>query len=439
MQVKKYQASSIVDALNQVKEELGPEAIILNTQESKTRIGSPQFTIVAAVSEHHYKKKQLADKQLGETYTDKFNKKSAHQQKQIIDRVFEKTEQKFNAKRVTKTPYIDIGDGESQAQALVTSPTTSGDSTRVRDAVRDAFKTSLQTDIFEKFKKNPPEEPGIQIIQPSQKYSSAIQSILAKLKACGVSEEILQEKAYQAMRKLGRDAGKAKVDSWFAKWIMQEIKVVEPNDFQGVEIFVGPNGSGKTTSLVKIATEYVINQKQSVAVISTDVSKVGATEQIKTYCRILNIPMQIIKSPDELDDAVRAYENYDHILVDTPGISLGNMAELDFVRSLTSNVQSRPTRVHLVLTALTKAEDIGSIIKRFRVSRFADVIVTNIDQTTQHGIFLNILRKEPVQFHSYGVGTDIVDGFEWATRERVLDLIFKLTKMNGERSHGNIL
>ena len=157
------------------------------------------------------------------------------------------------------------------------------------------------------------------------------------------------------------------------------------------------------------------------------------------YSRILNIPVFIASSMADLQMKVHQLDGYDSILIDTPGISLANMEEVDFVRNLAALDTSKEKRIHLVISALTKSSDLGSILKRFRVAQFDDIVVSNIDQTTQHGILINIQDKIDAPFHSFGIGADIVDGFEFATKERVLDLIFKLTKMNGEKAHGDTI
>ena len=126
MQVKKYEASSILEALQLVKKDLGPDAIILSSQETKKSLpGAKKFTVVAAVSEHHLKKKELAEKKLGEIFETKVTHQSANKQKLFIDSIYGDLERKQQKKefKITQTPYINIGeeDLEDRQEEVVQS------------------------------------------------------------------------------------------------------------------------------------------------------------------------------------------------------------------------------------------------------------------------------------------------------------------------------
>lgn len=451
MQVKKFEATSVIEALKQVKEDLGPEAIILSTQEAKRSVGGPKkFIVVAAVSETQLLKKKLAEKQMADVYKDRVQSQSAIKQKMFIDNVYRGIEKKHEIKNrtITKTPYIDIEDAPqpheaSVAKAQVSStpaPAISG-LARVKQAAQEAFKTSMTSDFFAKpqAKEELLDDTVLQtVVRQNQapQVSAAVSRMLARLKSCGVAPEVCKQLQVEVQRELGSGVERqALVDSWFAKWILQHIQVSEASQASAVEVFVGPHGSGKTSALVKLATHYVMQENRKVAIVTTDLNKVGGVEQLRVYSRILNTPVVVIRDVKELSEKIEELGAYDKILIDTPGISLSNIEELDFMRAIAQLKNPRNLHVHLVISALTKENDLGGLLKRFRVSHFDDVVVTNIDQTSQHGILVNIQTKMDKPFHSFGIGSDIVDGFEVASRERVLDLIFKLTKQIGERGN----
>lgn len=450
MQVKKYEADSVIEALRQVKNDLGPDAIVLSTQEAKkSTIGGKKFIVVAAVTDNQFKKKELAEKKLGDIFENKVQKQSAQKQKAFIESVYSGVERQHEKRnrQITQTRYIDIDDSRA-AEPVPSAVGSTVDSsvqskTRVKQAAQEAFKTSLASDFF---KKEPQENDSLlpddilhAVVNKTTNQLSTpehIQAMIQRLKSCGVSTEVCEQLTTLSIRELGAHAErKPLVDSWFAKWILNQVQVSDFNSQERLECFVGPHGSGKTTALVKLATHYVVNEQKSVAIITTDLNKVGAVEQLRVYSRILNAPVFVVANTNELQAKINELGQFDKIFVDTPGISLSNMSELDFMRAVAHISPTQGKKVHLVISALTKAGDLGGILKRFRVSEFSDVIVSNIDQTSQHGILLNIQEKIGMPFHSFGIGSDIVDGFEIASRERVLDLIFKLTKRTGERTH----
>lgn len=451
MQVKKYEASSVLEALKRVKEDLGPDAIILSTKEVKSGVvGQKKFHVVAAVTDTQMKKKELAEQKLGRVYEEKVQSQSARGQKMFIENVFNNIERQHKNKnhQITKTRYIDIDESEEEIQVpqvpVAAKPETKAQpasgTARVKEAAKKAFQSSLTSDFFNNDSALLDDEAidAMRIKKPAKREVPVhVANMVQRLKACGVSPTTLTELEGKAQTALGASCDrKALVDSWFAKWILHKIQVAAPSNRQ-LEVFVGPDGSGKTTSLVKLATHYVVNEQKTVAIVTTDLNKVGAVEQLRVYSRILNAPVIVASSIEDAQSKISELSQFDKILLDTPGISLSNMNELDFMRGI-AGIHADKT-IHLVISALTKANDLGGLLKRFRVAQFNDVVVTNIDQTTQHGILLNIQEKIGMPFHSFGIGSDIVDGFEYASRERVLDLIFKLTKRIGETAHDSSL
>ena len=445
MQVKKYEATSVIEALKEVKNDLGPDAIILSTQEAKNRVGgAKKFIVVAAVSEQQLAKKKLAEKQMGNTFETKVSEQSASRQKMFIESVYRGAEKKHEARqrKITSTPYIDIADGEEIKSAVVENKPANS-TTRVKAAAQAAFKSSLSSQFFKEEKQVEELLPDniLQTLTKKPKIENAsLTHMTGRLKKCGVLPELIEQMTLEAERELGQGiARKAMVDSWFAKRILNMTTVNNSTESSDIEFFVGAEGSGKTSTLVKMATHYVMNEQKSVAIITTDLNKVGAVEQLRVYSRILNVPVQAVRMLGDLNRVIDQYSDYDKILIDTPGISLSNMEELDFMRSIAHFESTRKHSVHFVVSALTKESDLGGLLKRFRVAKIDDIIVTNIDQTSQHGILVNIQSKVNIPFHSFGIGSDVVDGFEMASRERVLDLLFKLTKQIGERAHDSSL
>lgn len=446
MQVKKFEADTILDALKEVKKALGPDAIVLSTQEVKKNIaGGKKYIVVAAVSEAQLKKKELAEKKLGSTYQNKLQDKSAQQQKQVIESVYQRMNEKntLKSKSVTQTPYIDIQDTNNEATAPspvmpVSSSASPSSAQRVKQAVRDAFRTSLDSDFFggTGLSLGADTKPSVVSKASDIIMSPALTAMLQKLKDCGVGNELLQKWQDKIVKDIPQHLDrKAMIDSWFAQMILHSTQVCAEEIDEKVEIFVGPHGAGKTTSLLKLASYYTVHRPKSVVLLSTDLNKVGAFEQLKVYSRILNIPLVGVHSVSELSEQVQRLSHFDKILIDTQGMSLSSMNELEMIQRLTQWDIRGGHRTHLVLSALAKFPDLIPVLKRFQVSRFHDLIVTSLDQTTQHGMLLNLQSKINSPFHSFGIGSDIVDGFEFASKERVLDLVFRLTKNIGEKSN----
>lgn len=196
-----------------------------------------------------------------------------------------------------------------------------------------------------------------------------------------------------------------------------------------MHVFVGPAASGKTSTLIKLASHLVVREGKKVALITTDTLKVGACDQMRIYAQILNVPFAIVRQKTDWDKIMAQLSGYDHILVDFSGVGLKTMEEISFVRNLIPPESLNP-QIHLVLSCLAKDSDLTEIGKRYKVTGFQDVIFTGLDESIQHGTIYNFIRRFSVPLHSFGIGTRVPEDFEVASKERVLDLIFKITKMN---------
>src|SRR5262249_8692561 len=156
--------------------------------------------------------------------------------------------------------------------------------------------------------------------------------------------------------------------------------------------------------------------------------KVGAVDQLKIFCQILNVPFAVVRNKADWEWVVSQLAGVDHILVDFPGLQLRDLEEIHLLKSLLPPSELASVR-HMVVNTTAKDTDTSEICRRYKVAECGDVIFTNLDQSVQHGVIYNIQRQFGLPLHSFGIGNRIPEDFELATKERVLDLIFKLTKI----------
>ena len=222
------------------------------------------------------------------------------------------------------------------------------------------------------------------------------------------------------------------VDAWVARWFLDNTKI-NTTPMQGrVHLFVGGSGSGKTSHLVKMASHLVVKERKKVAVLTTDSFKVGAVDQLKIYCQILNVPFAVIRNRHDWEYVLSQLHGVDHILVDFPGWQLRDLDEIHNLKSLLPPAEAQAV-THLCVSATTKDGDAYEIARRYKVTDYSDLVVTNLDQSVQHGIITNLQAKTQKPLHSFGIGSRLPEDFELASKERVLDLIFKLTKLRRDK------
>ena len=272
-------------------------------------------------------------------------------------------------------------------------------------------------------------------MHPGAEYgiSYDLSFMFQKLVEAGLTIDNTVEILQQASREIDPVAVKKRpiVDAWVARHLLTNIQIA-PQPFQGrMHLFVGGSGSGKTSTLVKMASHFVVKEKKKVAVLSTDSFKVGAVDQLKIYCQILNVPFAVIRNRAEWEWVIGQLRHVDHVLVDFPGLQLRDLDEIHLLKSLLPPAEVAPI-THFCVAATAKDGDAYEIAKRYKVADYQDLVVTNLDQSVQHGIIYNLQKKTGKPLHSFGIGNRIPEDFEPASKERVLDLIFKLTKLRRE-------
>ena len=195
------------------------------------------------------------------------------------------------------------------------------------------------------------------------------------------------------------------------EWIGESIKIFEtPQHPRGgrIMVLVGPTGVGKTTTIVKLAAIFGIENSGrpplSVRMITIDGFRIGAPEQIEKYCRIMEIPISYVDNHRDLRREIDLYrERTDIILVDTIGRSPRDSTKLGEMKELLDALGSK-AEIHLALSASTKTSDIEHILRQFEPFNYQAVLLTKLDETRHVGNIISALadRGKPVSFVTDG-------------------------------------
>lgn len=158
--------------------------------------------------------------------------------------------------------------------------------------------------------------------------------------------------------------------------------------------FVGPTGVGKTTTIAKLASSYKLEKKSKVAMITSDTFRIAAVEQLRTYANILDIPLRVVYTLEEMNEAVESFKEYDLIFVDTAGRSHKNNEQCQeifhYINDVNVDANEMEKIVFLVLSAATKYKDLMKITKVYSEINGYHLIFTKLDETSSLGNILNI-------------------------------------------------
>lgn len=222
-----------------------------------------------------------------------------------------------------------------------------------------------------------------------------------------------------------QDSAKAKnaLEKYVKKAIRLANGITLYSDKPKIAALIGPTGVGKTTTLAKIAAKFVLEQGARVALITADTYRISAVEQLKTYSDILGLPLEIVYNPEALKQAIAKHQDKQLILIDTAGRSQYNayqMKELSELLNVDAGIEK-----HLVLSATTKTSDGLALMENFAVCKPDRVILTKVDETSTHGILLNILHRRKAALSYLTNGQSVPDDIEPAGVERVAELLLR--------------
>lgn len=455
MQVKKFEAPTIQEALEAVKKELGPEAIILQTKKHKKGFGFLAKSVVqvtAAVSERSLHKIKITDDRLPEKTRSAVKKLPAQKQAEIYDKNLQKHLKKATAVRemvtlgkpakpVTATRYIDIDDSDRPL-----NPETILASGSLPSSV-SSEKLKLETELKEirgileelrnsqKMIQIRPEKMPVSEMTPASD-NQILQEIFEELVVNGVDKKYSLALIREVVNEIGmsRIADRELVEDELAQQIMNSVEIGKsPTQFENarnngggpqVLALIGPTGSGKTTTAAKIAAEAVIQKKLQVGLINYDGAKISGFEQLASYARIFNLPFRSAQSEADLDAALKDFQSLDLAIIDTMGRPQREMSSLNQDFNVLKKIPKLIT--YLTLSVITRDQELYEMFSRYSHFRPQGLILSRIDEASLYGSIFNIAQKSKQPLVYFTTGQRVPEDIEFASRERVAALILDI-------------
>lgn len=383
MTINKYQGKTKEEAVEKAKQELGANAVVMNVKEIKPKgvfkaFKGSVYEVTAAVEEK-------------ESFPEV--KTAPNTQQNKIEGISLAADEKFNLSQLqngrTEQGKLEMPQGRiGQMRERRNENSSEGLEKRLENLSSILEK---QLSAEEKRKDTAQEQPqvvnpeGFQFIKMMYRtllendvneiYVNQIMDEAEKVMHTGSSVDSILSNVYQKMiLKFGR-----------TELIEQSGK--KPK----IIFFIGPTGVGKTTTIAKIASKCKVEQGKRVAFLTADTYRIAATEQLRVYANILDAPMSVIYTPEEMNEAIERVGDYNLIFVDTAGFSHKNETQREDIKKLIDGLDSSYEKeVYLVLSATTKYRDLLEIADIYKEIAEYKLIFTKLDETTTYGNILNI-------------------------------------------------
>ncbi len=193
----------------------------------------------------------------------------------------------------------------------------------------------------------------------------------------------------------------------------------------GVVTLCGPTGVGKTLTACKLAAQYALARgADRVALISTDDQRLGAQQQLKVFGGLLGIAVHSARDNDELDACLERLENKDLILIDTAGAPVDDIRLRELVTRL--EVPGRATQNYLVVGASTDYLSLTRVLDAAADLPFDGCIMTKLDEAAVLGPSLSALIEADLPLAYLSAGQQVPDDLEAPLAERFVDRVLRL-------------
>lgn len=401
MIIKKFQAKTENDAVEAAKKELGSAVVIMNVRKVKRKgpfgFLLPQLTeVTVALEEESEQKVQSLRKN---TDTQNGNAVKAEKTAESRHVAEEELQGQKNFERQLENSMIEekLDSLHSLLEQQLKKP---------EEETEEAPEEEIKEDEMSRF---------IKLVyntmldnEVDEKYANLIIDEMEKNNKPGTPFDHALADVYQKMiLKFGNS---------------QEL--TESQKGPKVVFFIGPTGVGKTTTIAKIAAEYQLDKKKKVALLTADTYRIAAAEQLRTYAGILEVPFRVIYSAEEISQAVRDFQDYDYIMVDTAGHAHQNEDQREIIKGLIHAADGlTDTDVFLVLSATTKYNDLKKIVDAYREVTDYRLIFTKLDETEERGNMFNIRLYTGAEICYVTCGQNVPDDLESFNPQKTVKLL----------------
>lgn len=460
MQVKKFEAPTLQEALDTIKRELGPEAIILQTKQNRRGFGlmsKGSVEVTAAVSERAIEKKSTAEKRIPDSYKEKLAGSSASRQADVYDTYLEKKLERervqisqsanLQQKKITAVRYADIDDEEMASTQPSPVPAHSlpeyqvpaqvghaiNDFVEVRQASQQAIQEEIENlkKLVEELRRDKKRAEYLDSDSPyaatdalEQAYELMIQSGMERRFAVSVMRE--------ASRSLGveKRADHEAVLDFVAEELLKNVDVAPffgasvGAGQQEVHVFVGAPGSGKTALIAKLGTHAARSRQEKIGIVRIALNTDDGGDPLVIFAKALHVPYRCVSSPEELGVAIQDMSQCARLFIDSSGISARDIPAVKNLGRILSEIKR--ARIHLVVNSTVRDQELREQGRSFSALGPSSLMFTRLDETFSYGNIYSLSKHLRLPISVFSSGRKVTEQWENASGERLTASILNI-------------
>ena len=404
MNVRRFTAASSRDAWREVREALGPDAVILS---NRTVNGMIEILALApedmsALSEPVVEKPVVSASTLAALGARRVSEAAAPQATQEAAQPRAHEDQASRLAETVAASRIPSGDAAAEFAQVMSE----------LRSMRGMLESQLAEIAFSSQQKR---EPG----------KSAV---MRELLSAGFSASLAR---YLTQNMPRREAEGHDAIAWVKSVLARNLNVIanenEILEKGGVYALVGPTGVGKTTTTAKLAARCVMRHGAGkLALITTDGYRIGAYEQLRIYGKILGVMVHSVKDETDLRIALDELKNKHTVLIDTVGMGQRDKMVAEQIAML-SGSDAKVKRL-LCLSATSTGETLNEVVRSYKGGGLAGCIMTKLDEAATVGNVLDVMIRQKLPLYYVANGQRVPEDLHVPNQHYLVDRAFKLKR-----------
>ncbi|MEW4454304.1 flagellar biosynthesis protein FlhF [Bremerella sp. JC817] len=372
MNIKSFRAKSMHEALELVRQELGPDAALLHTREVPQRgiwglLGGKEIELAAAPDSNLKSRFEIEEPEPEPEYEEGDLLEEPNDIEQTYSSVEDILEQIEPAIEMSLADNlgIDLESLEFSQSFFSNTPALPPEIQQLRQRLIDAeVPPTLATTLCEK------------LLATYEGQTNFDETTLLEQLRRQIAGSI----------NIGRD-------------------IDDPRLYPRVVAAIGPTGVGKTTTIAKMAARAKFDHKRRVGLVTVDTYRIAAVDQLQTYAEIMDLPMKIVSTPMEVRNAINELSDCQQIFIDTAGRSPRDEVQVQQLRSLIK--AASPDETYLVLSAPSSCKSLADAVEKFAPVAPTSWVLTKIDEVGSLGNTLRFLQDPQLPLAYVTNGQDV--------------------------------